>query len=414
MVTPSSATNNLISIEEHGRYLHRIERNHSELVKWKAHDPECTAVCRVLKGMKRKALAEQRDPHSAPPSRSGTTFTPPSRQGTVFAPPMRVGSETVMTPSSPTTQDYHVGWICAVEAEYVVALELLDDDFQSPNLSNRDDNAYTFGRIGNHCVVLACLAKGKVGLTSAASVARDMSRSFPGISIGLMVGIGGGAPSKKHDIRLGDVVVSTPVGQRGGVIHYEFGRAIQDKTFEFTGSLAAPPPALLGALQKLRTLHARHGHKIKSTVDAMVQKNPRLRKKYQRPDPRTDVLFKSSFSHPNGDQNCNESCIHQAGQIVRRPDRDPNEDDPVVHCGLIASADRLMKNAHVRDHLAQTEGVLCFEMEAAGLMDRFPCLVIRGISDYSDTHKNDMWQGYAAATAAAFAKELLGVIDSRE
>jgi nucleoside phosphorylase len=323
---------------------------------------------------------------------------------------MRVGSGTAVTPSSPTTQDYHVGWICAVEIEYVVALELLDEEFQSPDLSNRDDNAYTFGRIGNHCVVLACLAKGKVGTTSAASVAKDMLRSFPDISIGLMVGIGGAAPSKKHDIRLGDVVVSTPAGRRGGVIHYEFGKAIQDKTFECTGSLDAPPPALLGVLQKLSALHTRHGHGIKSTVDAMVQKNIRLRRKYQRPNSQTDVLYQSSFGHSDDDQSCNELCIQQADRIVWRPDRDPNEDDPVVHYGLIASADRLMKDAHVRDHLAKTEGVLCFEMEAAGLMDRFPCLVIRGISDYSDTHKNDIWQGYAAATAAAYAKELLGVI----
>ena len=32
------------------------------------------------------------------------------------------------------------------------------------------------------------------------------------------------------------------------------------------------------------------------------------------------------------------------------------------------------------------------------------------ICDYSDTHKNKDWQQYAAATAAAYAKELLGVI----
>ena len=82
----------------------------------------------------------------------------------------------------------------------------------------------------------------------------------------------------------------------------------------------------------------------------------------------------------------------------------------MVHYGLIASADRLMKDAQVRDCSAETEGVLCFEMEAAGLMDHFPCVVIRGICDYSDTHKNDVWQGYAAATAAAYAKELLSVV----
>ena len=46
-------------------------------------------------------------------------------------------------------------------------------------------------------------------------------------------------------------------------------------------------------------------------------------------------------------------------------------------------------------------------MEAAGLMNDFPCLVIWGICDYADSHKNKRWQNYAVATAAVYAKELL-------
>ena len=72
-------------------------------------------------------------------------------------------------------------------------------------------------------------------------MAKDMLHSFPAIRFGLMVGIGGGAPSGKHDIRLGDVIVSSPVGRTGGVIHYEFGKTIQNKKFERTGALDAPP-----------------------------------------------------------------------------------------------------------------------------------------------------------------------------
>ena len=49
-------------------------------------------------------------------------------------------------------------------------------------------------------------------------------------------------------------------------------------------------------------------------------------------------------------------------------------------------------------------------MEAAGLMNSFSCLVIRGICDYADSHKNKRWQSYASGTAAAYAKELLLVI----
>ena len=85
-------------------------------------------------------------------------------------------------------------------------------------------------------------------------------------------------------------------------------------------------------------------------------------------------------------------------------------DDPVVHYGLIASGNAVMRSAQRRDELQSALDVICFEMEAAGLMDDFPCIVIRGICDYSDDHKNKIWQPYAAVAAAAYAKDLLRVI----
>lgn len=92
-------------------------------------------------------------------------------------------------------------------------------------------------------------------------------------------------------------------------------------------------------------------------------------------------------------------------------DRPPrNRNVPVIHYGTIASGNQVMKDGITRDRLREQLDVLCFEMEAAGLMDSFPCLVIRGISDYADSHKNKRWQEYAAATAAAYAKELLCII----
>lgn len=69
-----------------------------------------------------------------------------------------------------------------------------------------------------------------------------------------------------------------------------------------------------------------------------------------------------------------------------------------------------MKDVYIRDKLAEEEDVLCFEMEAAGLINHFPCLVIRGICDYANSHKNKAWQGYAAMAAAAYTKRLLAKI----
>src|SRR5689334_15530237 len=83
----------------------------------------------------------------------------------------------------------------------------------------------------------------------------------------------------------------------------------------------------------------------------------------------------------------------------------------MVHYGTIASGNQVVRDGVKRDNLSsKLGGVLCFEMEAAGLMNNVPCLVIRGICDYADSHKNKMWQPYAAATAATYAKELLSII----
>lgn len=69
-----------------------------------------------------------------------------------------------------------------------------------------------------------------------------------------------------------------------------------------------------------------------------------------------------------------------------------------------------MMHGETREKLRKQFNALCFEMEAAGLMNHFRCVVIRGISDYADSHKNNRWKKYAALVAAAYAKELLSVI----
>jgi len=98
-------------------------------------------------------------------------------------------------------------------------------------------------------------------------------------------------------------------------------------------------------------------------------------------------------------------------KVVKRKPR-----DMLVHYGLIASGNQVIKDATLRDTLSKGLGgnVLCVEMEAAGLMNDFPCIVVRGICDYADSHKNKDWQEYAAAVAAALAKELLSVVPPQE
>ncbi|CAG7956665.1 unnamed protein product [Penicillium salamii] len=303
---------------------------------------------------------------------------------------------------------YAIGWICAIITEYTAAKQFLDEVHEEPeSLSANDNNAYTLGKIGKHNVVIAVLPDGEYGLSSAARVAGSLLHSFPNVKIGLMVGIGGGAPSAKRDIRLGDVVVSSPRDGKGGVFQYDFGKSLQEKSFQQTGFLNQPPEALRAAVIQLRSQYESDGHEFEQTINDILEKKKKLRKNYKRPSLGNDRLYQSMFIHKADGENCSVACGDAVSHLVPRQQRDEDEDDPVIHYGLIASANTLMKDASIRDKLSAEMGVLCFEMEAAGLMNHFPCLVIRGICDYADSHKNKEWQGYAAMTAACYAKDLL-------
>jgi nucleoside phosphorylase len=306
-----------------------------------------------------------------------------------------------------THEDYQIGIICALETEKAAMVAMLDEPHPGLKKENGDDNEYTLGRIGVHSVVIACLPAGDMGNGPAATVANNMQRSFP-IKFGLMVGVGGGVWSKKYDIRLGDVVVSQPTGTHGGVVQWDYGKIEQGGEFRRTGSLNRPPSVLLHALQALKTFHETDGIDIEEALSIMIRNKPRMAKKYKYQGAEHDQLFKATYDH-KGDDEC-EGCDTQS--IVPRPRRE--DSTPEAHYGNIASGNKVMKHGATRDQIAKDENVICFEMEAAGLVNDFPCLVIRGICDYADSHKNKRWQPYAAATAAAFARVLLGFIDKQE
>ncbi|GAW24762.1 hypothetical protein ANO14919_143550 [Xylariales sp. No.14919] len=317
-----------------------------------------------------------------------------------------------------TRNDYRIGWVCALPKEQTAAIAMLDRRHADlPRLPN-DHNTYTLGSIGNHNVVVACLPKGRIGTVSAAIVATQMIHAFPSIKFGLMIGIGGGIPPK---VRLGDIVVGTPSGQYPGVVQWDLGKKEKDK-FIRTGSSNNPPSLLLSAVTKLESDHELTGSRIPEYLDEMVSKYPRLAPKYLRSESLRDVLFKANYEHNEStpdyadvyspenenEEDKEESCRNcDKTQVVKRKPR-----DMLVHYGLIASGNSVVKNATFREDLQQyfKGEVLCIEMEAAGLLDNFPCIVIRGICNYADSHKNKTWQEHAAALAAAYTKELLGYI----
>ncbi|KAH6847026.1 nucleoside phosphorylase domain-containing protein [Chaetomium sp. MPI-CAGE-AT-0009] len=310
----------------------------------------------------------------------------------------------------PDLNDYTIGWVSALPIERAAAQIVFDKihDRLDHNPNTRDSNEYLLGEVGKHNVVVCILPKGDYGISSATSAATNMLNTFPNIRFGLMVGTGGGAPSGKHDIRLGDIVVSSHHRNHGGVFQFDYGKTVQDREFRTTGHLNRPPRILGTAVADMAADHLVNGNTIDNDVTKIIEGKPQLKRLFQRPDPEHDQLFKSRVVHPRREGvNCAEHCAADKSNLVDRHLRTQYEDNPAIHYGLIASSNQLMEDAVVRDQLSKEEGVLCFETEAAGLMNIFDCLVIRGICHYSDSHKNTIWQPYAALAAAVYAKSLL-------
>ncbi|KAK6500073.1 hypothetical protein TWF481_010431 [Arthrobotrys musiformis] len=261
---------------------------------------------------------------------------------------------------------YTIGWICALPKEQIAAIPMLDERHPDiPSKSPNDENVYTLGSIGPHNVAITCLPLKCYGTCQTARAVSQMLSSFPSIKITFVVGIGAGIPSK---VKLGDVVVSTEWAK------WDFGKTNGNGVFEGTDRKCRPPDGLLSIMSKIQTEHGLRGEtRIPEYIRNLETSYPHLALKYT-------------------------------------PVRNPEEIG--IHYGLIASGCQVIKDAKLRDRINQQLGgqVLCLEMEAAGLVG-FPALVIRGICDYADSNKNDDWQEYAAAVAAACAKEFINRIE---
>ncbi|CAG7990293.1 unnamed protein product [Penicillium salamii] len=298
-----------------------------------------------------------------------------------------------------TYDDYKIAWICALPVEAAAAIAMLDTTHPSLAPSISDRNTYTLGEIGSQNIVVVCLPSGVYGTTSAAIVTAEIRSTFPAIELGLLVGVGGGVPSAMHDIRLGDVVVSKPIAGTPGVIQYDFGKVGPGGRFQQTGVLHPPPQRILSILSRFEAEDMMGMNEpLVAVIKHVYQRHPEMKDRFAHPGWETDRLYDAAYDHPT-DRECDPQ--RRITRVKRCPDT------PRVHYGLVASGNQVIKNAKTRDKLRIEHPILCFEMEAAGLMNQLPSLVIRGICDYADTHKDKDWQSYAALTAAAYAKILV-------
>jgi nucleoside phosphorylase len=317
--------------------------------------------------------------------------------------------------------EFEVAIICALPLEANAVLSLFDQFFDNdPSLTYRDPtdpNSYSLGVMGGRNVVLA--HQPLMGKATAASVAAFCACSFRRVKLALLVGVCGGVPVKKNkeEILLGDVIISK------GVMQYDFGRQFSDgfrRKIDVEHSLGRPNQRIASLLARLETQVHRRRLQEQITQHLSEIDDPVLY-----PGEMDDKLFPPNYRHQHHRAEVCSTCADCTDltdpiceraieatcaelecdntQLVKRTRRNQRY-SPTVHIGSIASGDSVIKSGVHRDGISQEAGIIGFEMEGAGVWDTIPCVIIKGVCDYADSHKNKLWQEYAAATAAACAK----------
>jgi nucleoside phosphorylase len=183
---------------------------------------------------------------------------------------------------------------------------MMDEEYGDPLTppQEADHNTYLLGRVGKFKVVVACLPMDEIGSSSAAAVAKDMLFTFPRVRVGLLVGIGAGIPDYEsddiHDVRLGDVVISSDK-ENGGVVLYDFGKRLPDGSFRSVSALDRPPRSLRTAISLLEAEHQMRENKIPQYISEMLEKYPFMKKRgFTHLGQSADKLFPADYRHVSG------------------------------------------------------------------------------------------------------------------
>ncbi|KAM3538275.1 hypothetical protein ARSEF1564_008806 [Beauveria bassiana] len=303
-----------------------------------------------------------------------------------------------MAADKPTSRaDFRFAIICALpcEADAVTLLfdEFWDDDGDVFGRAKGDTNTYVTGRIGFHNMVLVTAPA--MGTTNAASTATCLRLSFPEVKLALLIGVCGGMPKiDGRDVFLGDVVISRTLIQfdygRQYPGHFTVKKTVDDslgRANKEIRSLLANIEMEFGRMIKDRLYLPSYSHRHQSSCDSCRSES----------NPTCELATKASCE----DLGCNDIYLVKR----ERPDDDGNE--PALFIGRLGSGNTVMKSGEDRDRIAAEHGIIAFEMEGTGIWDEIPCIVVKAICDFSDSHKNKAWQDYAAATAAAVGRALL-------
>ncbi|KAF3258160.1 hypothetical protein TWF217_005852 [Orbilia oligospora] len=234
--------------------------------------------------------------------------------------------------------DYNVGIVCALPKGHLAVRAIFDSKHQNLIYPPEDTNHYALGCIHNHNIVSACLPSGEYGTCAAADVLVHMKRSFPNLKICLLVGIGGGVPSEKNDIQLGDVVVSHPEGDSTGVIQYDLGKTLKNNEFVRKGFLQSPPRFIMTGISDLESDPDKARYPLQACLESIATRHP----EYGYPGYQFDPLLAANAernSSSSGDGHTEEGIPGKNAQVSKLQPRT----HPKAHYGLIASGNQVIK-----------------------------------------------------------------------
>lgn len=313
--------------------------------------------------------------------------------------------------------DYHVAWICPVsDVELLPSYLMLDEVHSCPSYNTQyDDNTYIFGTIVGHKVVIATCPPRLTGNLNAGRLTGSMFKTFPNIRMTILVGIGDGVPRSPipkdplEDVHLGDIVVGWPSDGKPACVYYDWARWKVNGRYEILGTIDKSDWRLMNAFGLLENEHILGKTKFQHQFARL-----RDHEKFAHPGLEHDRLFKAAYHHM-GEYGSNCNACDRNELVHRFPRTEDDKNRFVFHRGRIVSSNTVIRNGERRDQISRKcDGVLCIEMEAAGVDVNRNCLVIRGISNYADSHKDDSWKHHAAGKAAAFTRELLCKIQPDE
>lgn len=286
-----------------------------------------------------------------------------------------------------------VGIVTALPKEFAAMQLMLDEKEEIENLPVDDPNEYAIGYIKskyqNKKTKIIITSLSDMGNSIAATATTNLLRSFPSVNHILLVGIAGGVPNpEKPDdhVRLGDIVYSD------SLLQYDNIKEDEDK-ISIRSNSSRPSAVLIAKAKKLEADRLIGQFPWEEYIEINSEKMEHS----NRPDSSTDIckVFGNEIEHPV--------------DIYRRQDK------PRIFSGKIGSAHTLLKKEEKRNFLRDNYGVKAIEMEGAGVADStWNCskgyFIVRGIVDYCNPDKSDIWQNYSAICAASYAKSLIELI----